>query len=1103
MRCLPRLLILSMALIGLGLAATAVPTAHAAANHVVISEFASRGPAGAFDEFCEWYNPTNVQVDISGWKLQYSSGSSGTTWSDRATLPSNTVIAPHGYFLIANQTVYTGAAAPDYNAASWTVGLSDNAHLRILDASSAQVDKVGYGTAVSPEGGSDAPSVGTSTTSNSVERKAFATSTADSMFTGGLHALAGNGQDTDVNGSDFVLQTHSRNPQNASSPIEPPLAAGGNGTGLARISPTVVYTNRSLSAITLSVGQDSAYTLTKVAILVPSSWTWSHTVGDVSLAGTAFASASVSLLGDSIFVNNAAVTAVDSGTVTIANLTTPATKGGTTFTTRTAVAAGTLVSILKQPSIRVLDLVPIVSLHVNNASGVCAAPYAVGAEASVTGIVTANLNDTRTDVYVQDASGGVDLFNAALAPITLAPGDSITATGSVTQFRGLLELTIDFSQLVRHAAGRPLPDPMLVTCAGVNATFKPDFTEPNEGRLIRINGVTYNSAASTLTDASGTTNVFIPATFPPTPSQFDIIGILKQFKPGTPAPGPPYTADYEISPRTPDDIIPHAGPVILTTPREDNITPTSVRINWTTDVSSTSVVRYGLTPALGDSAVDNTNTTAHALPVTGLTPATVYYYSAGSADGLGANFSPVAVFSTASPPQSSGAINAYFNKSVTTNAAAWHAANGNADLLAQLLPRLDNAKRSIDASFYNLSGTPGNAIAAALVAAKNRGVKVRVICEYDNSTASGFTALTSGGVPLINDRFDPLNGGLGLMHNKFVSVDSRGGAPESTWVWTGSWNPTDPGTNDDYQNSIEIQDQALANTYTLEFNEMWGSSTDTPNSGVSRFGARKQDNTPHFFVIGGKPVECYFSPSDYVTGKIISLINGAQHSVGFELLTLTRSDISAALISRHNAGVAVRGDLDNNSDSGTEYPALITAGVDVHVKNGGAGLLHHKYCVVDAENPLYNAAVLTGSHNWSSSAENSNNENTVIVRDFDIANQYLQEMAARYYQFGGTDSVRVAVEQIGSGGRAVALAQNFPNPFHGKTGIVYSIPSTQKVELSLFDIQGRELKSLVNTTQAPGRYRVELSAGGLSSGVYFYRLKTGGVVQQKKLLLMH
>src|SRR2546425_7892450 len=42
---------------------------------------------------------------------------------------------------------------------------------------------------------------------------------------------------------------------------------------------------------------------------------------------------------------------------------------------------------------------------------------------------------------------------------------------------------------------------------------------------------------------------------------------------------------------------------------------------------------------------------------------------------------------------------------------------------------------------------------------------------------------------------------------------------------------------------------ALANAYTLEFNEMWGSSTDAPNASSSRFGARKLDDTPHKFAI--------------------------------------------------------------------------------------------------------------------------------------------------------------------------------------------------------------------------------------------------------------
>ncbi len=1092
----------SRALASLAALALAAATATTASSQVVISELATRGPASATDEFVELYNPTSAPIDLSGWKLQYKS-TSGTTWNDRAILPASTVIAAHGYFLIGNQTSYSGPAA-DYMSALWNsgTGMADNGHERIINAAAVEVDKVGWGTAIDPEGIA-APNHGTSANGLSLERKALSSSTADSLGSGGAHALLGNGQDTNNNSVDFVVQTHGRSPQNAASAIEPALAVGGNGTGLVSVSPSLVFANQSVASLAFAITQDSSYTLASVAILVPAGWTWSHSAGDVSLSGAGLGGASASVTGDTVFVTGAAITTANPGTVTVANLTAPATKGASIFTTRTAIAAGTLTPIAAQPSVRALELVPIVTLHVNDASGVAASPYAVGAEATVSGIVTANLSSTRTDVYVQDVTGGINLFNAALGPITLAPGDSITVTGTILQFRGLTELQPDFALLTRHSTGRPVPEPLVVSCADVNATFHLDWTEPNESRLIRINGVTYNSITSTITDASGTTNIFIPASYPPAPSVFDVIGVLKQFKPGTPAPGPPYTADYEISPRTPDDIIAHPGPILLTTPYEDQIAWNSVRINWTTDVASTSVVRYGLTPALGDSAVDAAAVTNHALTVSGLQPATLYYYSAGSADGNGANFSATSVFITASTPASTGLMHVYFNKSVNTGVMTISPANGNVDLPAQLVPRLDGARRSIDAAIYNLSGTPGTTLANALIAAKNRGVNVRVICEYDNQATTAFNSLTSAGIPLINDRFDPVNFGAGLMHNKFFVIDGRAGAPESAWVWTGSWNPTDPGTNNDYQNAIEIQDQSLAKVYTMEFDEMWGSSTSTPNASVSRFGARKLDDTPHRFSIGGKAVECYFSPSDGTTFKILTAINAAQHSLGFELLTLTRSDLANGLIARKNAGLKVRGDLDNGTDTGSEYGNLVSAGVDVHLNTGG-GLLHHKYLVGDAESPGWSSFVLTGSHNWSAAAEASNNENTLVIHDHVIANHYLQEFAARYYQFGGTDSVRlVDVEPVASGPvAALALAPVAPNPVHGRASLLYDLPAAEHVVLRLFDVQGREVKTLVNERQTAGRYRVTIEARGLASGLYFCRLDAGRASAQRKLMVV-
>ena len=146
--------------------------------------------------------------------------------------------------------------------------------------------------------------------------------------------------------------------------------------------------------------------------------------------------------------------------------------------------------------------------------------------------------------------------------------------------------------------------------------------------------------------------------------------------------------------------------------------------------------------------------------------------------------------------------------------------------------------------------------------------------------------------------------------------------------------------------------------------------------------------------------------------------------------------------------------------------------------------------------------VLTGSHNWSSAAENSNNENTFVLHDPDVANQYLQEFSARYLQFGGTDSVVVTDVTPGDLPRAVSLAQNSPNPFRGATSIVYTIPSAQDVSLRVYDLQGREVRRLVDQPQAAGRYRVDLSLPRLSSGTYFYRLQVGKLVRERKMVLL-
>jgi hypothetical protein len=82
------------------------------------------------------------------------------------------------------------------------------------------------------------------------------------------------------------------------------------------------------------------------------------------------------------------------------------------------------------------------------------------------------------------------------------------------------------------------------------------------------------------------------------------------------------------------------------------------------------------------------------------------------------------------------------------------------------------------------------------------------------------------------------------------------------------------------------------------------------------------------------------------------------------------------------------------------------------------------------------------------------------------------------------------------------LEQNYPNPFNPTTQINYSIPSSRKVVLKVYDELGREVAELVNSDQSAGNYSVDFNASGLASGVYFYRLQAGSFVQMKKMILM-
>lgn len=82
------------------------------------------------------------------------------------------------------------------------------------------------------------------------------------------------------------------------------------------------------------------------------------------------------------------------------------------------------------------------------------------------------------------------------------------------------------------------------------------------------------------------------------------------------------------------------------------------------------------------------------------------------------------------------------------------------------------------------------------------------------------------------------------------------------------------------------------------------------------------------------------------------------------------------------------------------------------------------------------------------------------------------------------------------------LSQNYPNPFNPSTTIRYQLPVNSNVTLKVFDMLGKEVTTLVNEQKLAGSYEVTFNADRLSSGVYYYQLKTENFVQTKKLALV-
>jgi hypothetical protein len=130
----------------------------------------------------------------------------------------------------------------------------------------------------------------------------------------------------------------------------------------------------------------------------------------------------------------------------------------------------------------------------------------------------------------------------------------------------------------------------------------------------------------------------------------------------------------------------------------------------------------------------------------------------------------------------------------------------------------------------------------------------------------------------------------------------------------------------------------------------------------------------------------------------------------------------------------------------------------------------------------------------------------IIARGTDNVNSVSQLSAisddvTRSYIVGELGTVGVTPVSTGIPG-SYRLAQNFPNPFNPSTNIRFAIPEKANVKVIVYDALGKEVAVLVNTALSPGEYESQFNVRGLSSGVYYYTLKTENFIETRKMLLL-
>jgi phosphatidylserine/phosphatidylglycerophosphate/cardiolipin synthase-like enzyme len=267
-----------------------------------------------------------------------------------------------------------------------------------------------------------------------------------------------------------------------------------------------------------------------------------------------------------------------------------------------------------------------------------------------------------------------------------------------------------------------------------------------------------------------------------------------------------------------------------------------------------------------------------------------------------------------------------------------------------LLGLLQNSNNSIHCAFFDLDLPK----IIDILKDKQSKIDVKLVIDGRNSNKSSE----------LNHVENDLDGGL--MHNKFCIIDG-------STVFTGSFNPTE---NDNFYNNnniLIIYSKYIANNYESEFQELYN----------KKFGRGEKVKYPIIYL-NEKEIENYFCPEDSCSIHVIENLKEAKNEIYFMTFSFTHDGIGRTLISMHNKGVKIQGIFEKTRQN--EFSEYYNLNNSIDVKwDEYEYVMHHKVFIID------NKTVITGSFNPTVSADESNDENVLIIHDENIAKKYLEE----------------------------------------------------------------------------------------------------------------